>query len=418
MKRNPRILLTFILTLALVLVFPGRVRAEGPVYGDTVEAGEVIERDLLLVGREVSIAGTVTGNVVALGNQVVLTGVVDGNLILAGQNILIDGVVTGSVYTAALTIELGPQAVIGRELNAVTVSLTSAAGSQVGRDLNAIGLDAGLNGRVGRELHTVIGPIQLYNGLMRLLGFNELTIDLHFAPPPDTNSNLPVLRRSLLVRRPAEEPPPQTFDWSAWSLDRLRVWGVLFVLGVIVLWRAQQAADRSVHPLANRPGRTLAIGLLALVLAVGLFGVGVLLFSLVFALGLGLNFLGLWQLTIAVWIVAAALLALFLTALWAFLVYGTKLIVIHALSAWAFERLFHKKALWLDILALLAGTLAYALLTAIPYIGWIIAVLTTAAGAGAAWLAWRESRQPSVVDAPAAPPPEPPKRSRRQTTKA
>lgn len=415
MKQTPRILLTFLFTLTLVLAFPGRARAEGPVYGDTVAAGEIIERDLLLVGREVSIAGTVNGNVVALGNQVVLTGVVDGNLILAGQNVLIDGIVTGSVYTIALTVELGPQAVLGRELNAVTVSLTSAAGSQVGRDLNAIGLDAGLNGRVGRELHTVIGPIQLYNGLMRLLGFEELTIDLHFAPPPETDGSLYTLRRSLLVRRPAEEPPPETFDWGAWSLDRLRVWGVLFVLGVIALWRARQTADRSARPLSNRPGRTLAIGLLALVMAVGTFGVGILLFGLVFALGLGLNFLGLWSLTIALWIATAAVLALFLTALWAFLVYGTKLIVIYAFSAWAFERLFHKKAFWLDALALLAGTLVYALLTAIPYIGWIIAVLTTAAGTGAAWLAWRESRQPAVIDAPAAPPP---KRSRRQAAKA
>ncbi len=404
MKRIPRLLLAFLLILTLALALPGAARADGPIYGDTVEAGEVIERDLLLVGREVSIAGTVNGNVAVLGNRVVLTGVVDGNLIVAGQNVRIEGVVTGSLYTAALTVELGPGAVIGRDLNAVAVSLTAASGAEVRRDLNAIGLDAGLNGRVGRDLHTVIGPIQLYNGLMRLLGFDELILDLHFAPPPEGNGKLPAGGGRLLLLPPVEEPP-EAFDWAGWIGDRLRVWGVLFVLGVLALWRAKRTAEATSRPLLARPGRTLAVGLLALVLSIGLFGVGVLIFVLVFALGLGLNFLGLWQLTIALWIAAAALLALFLTALWAFLVYGTKLIVIHAFSAWAFESLFRRRAFWLDVLALLAGTLMYALLTAIPYLGWIFAVLTTAAGAGAAWLAWRESRQPAVVESPTAPPP-------------
>lgn len=411
MKQTPRLLLTFLLVLGLAFALPGSARADGPVYGDTVEAGEVIERDLLLVGREVSIAGTVNGNVAVLGNRVVLTGVVDGNLVVAGQNVRIDGLVTGTVYTAALTVELGPDAVIGRDLDVIAVSLTAASGAEIRRDLNAIGLDAGLNGRVGRDLHTVIGPIQLYNGLMRLLGFEELTIELHFnapASPPEGNGRLPSKGGRLLLLPPPEETPPAGFDWAKWGLDRLRVWGVLFVLGIIALWRAPRAAEGSAQPLPTRPGRSLAIGLLALVLAIGLFGVGLLLFVLVFALGLGLNFLGLWQLTIAIWIAAAALLALFLTALWAFLVYWTKLIVIYAFSGWAFEKLFRKKAFWVNLLALLAGTLLYSLLTAIPYVGWTLAVLTTAAGAGAAWLAWRESRQPTVVEAaPVSPPPKP-----------
>ncbi|MEZ0396378.1 MAG: polymer-forming cytoskeletal protein [Anaerolineales bacterium] len=417
MKPKQRILLTFLLTLGLVFALPGGVRADGPIYGDTVEAGEVIERDLLLVGREVSIAGTVNGNVAVLGNRVVLTGVVDGNLIVAGQNVLIDGLVTGTVYTAALTVELGPGAVIGRDLDAVTVSLTAAAGAEIRRDLNAIGLDAGLNGRVGRDLHTVIGPIQLYNGLMRLLGFDEFTIELQFnlpAPPPEGNGRWPAGRGRLLLPPPVEQQPPVAFDWAGWAGDRLRLWGVLFALGAIALWRARTAAAQASRPLLSRPGQTLALGLLALVLAIGLFGVGLLLFILVFALGLGLNFLGLWQLTIALWLAAAALLTLFLIALWAFLAYGTKLIVIYALSTWLFEKLFHKKALWLDLLALLSGTLLYTLLAALPYVGWIIVVLVSAAGAGAAWLAWQANRRPVAADLPGVPLPEAAKKSRRR----
>lgn len=401
MKSSGRILLTMILVLILTFGLPIQARADGPIYGDTVEAGTVIERDLLLVGQEVAIAGTVSGNVAVLGNQVVLTGVVDGNLIIAGQNVLIDGVVTGTVYAAALTVELGPGAFVGRDLDVVTVSLTSASGSEIGRDLNAIGLDAGLNGRVGRDLHTVIGPIQLYNSLMRLLGFEDLTIELRFdlpAPPPEGNGRWPSKSGRLLSIPPPEEQSPEEFDWSGWALARVRLWGVLFVLGALALWRARRAADRSAQPLLTHPGRSLGVGLLALVLSLGVFGVGILLFALVFALGLGLNFLGLWQLTLALWITAAALLALFLTVLWAFLAYGTKLIVIYAFSGWTFEKLLRRKVFWGDLLGLLAGTLLYSLLAAIPYVGWIIVVLVSAAGAGAAWLAWREDRRPAVVE--------------------
>ena len=251
---------------------------------------------------------------------------------------------------------------------------------------------------------TVIGPIQLYNGLMRLLGFDELTLELHFdLPAPEGNGGLQGPSRHLRVQSLQEEP----FDWVAWALDRVRLWGVLFVLGVIALWRARRAGERSGEQLLTHPWKALGIGLLALVLAVALFAVGLLVFVLAFAIGLGLNFLGLWQLTLAIWFVSAAVLAILMIALWLFIVYGTKLIVIYVLSAWAFEALFHKKAFWMDVLALLAGTLVYTLLVAIPYVGWIIGVLVSAAGMGAAWLAWRESRKPAIVEAPAPAPVEP-----------
>jgi cytoskeletal protein CcmA (bactofilin family) len=392
MKRTQRILLTLALTLVLAFGITSPVLADGPVYGDTVPAGTVIDRDIILVGREVSIAGTVNGNVLVLGNQVELSGTVDGSLVVAGQNVLLDGTVTGAVYAGALTVGLGPDAVLGRDLNTVTVSLVSASGSAIGRDLNAIGLDSGLNGHVGRDLHTVVGPIQLYNGLMRLLGFDELTLELHFdLPAPEGNGSLPDASRRLRVQSAQEEP----FDWGVWALDRVRLWGVLFILGVIALWQARRAGERSGGQLLARPWKALGTGLLALVLAVALFAAGLLAFVLAFAIGLGFNFLGLWQLTVAIWFIAAAVLALFLVALWLFIVYGSKLIVIYALSAWAFDALFRKKAVWLDALALLAGTLVYALLVAIPYAGWTIGVLVTAAGMGAAHLAWRERRRPA-----------------------
>ena len=123
---------------------------------------------------------------------------------------------------------------------------------------------------------------------------------------------------------------------------------------------------------------------------VALFG------ALIFSLGLALNYAGLWQLSLALWIAAYALLALGCVALWFFIVYGAKVIALYALSGWLAGLLSNSH--WVKAVALLLGTLVYALLRSLPLVGWAIAVLVTAAGMGTAWAAYRASRKPDPSD--------------------
>ena len=382
-----------ILTLTFVMAFgvtTPAAAAGGIVYGDTIPAGTVVDHDVVLIGQNVSIAGTVNGNVFALGNQVVISGTVDGSLVLIGQNAAIAGDVSGSTYALALTLDLPTGARLERDLYAATVSLTSGADSQLGRHLYALGLDAGLNGQVGGELHTALGPIQLYNGLMRLLGLDELTLKLHFeTPAPGASPQSALPSRHLRIKFLEPLPP---FDWGNWGLGLLRNWGTLFLFGLLAYWLARKPLQRSGEPLAARPWRTFGIGLVVLVVAFNLFIVALLLFVVIFAIGLGLNLLGLWQAALALWAVAYAALTVAVLGLAYFIAYGTKLIVAYLAVSWLFGKLTQRKAVWLDLLALLAGTVLYALLRSIPYAGWIIDVLVTAAGMGAAWCAWQDSR--------------------------
>lgn len=276
----------------------------------------------------------------------------------------------------------------------VTISLTSGDQSVIGRDLYAIGLDTGLNGRVGRDLHTVIGPIQLYNGLMTLLGYDELTIKLNFeTPQPVTSPTGSLISTRHNARIQLSALAPATFDWGKWGLNLLRNWAVLLAFSLLALWLMRKALDRSGEPLLSRPWRTLGIGLLALVIAFAMIGVALLISAFIFAIGLGLNFLGLWQLSLALWVAAYACLALALAALWFLIVYGTKIIAIYVTATWLFGKLFHRDPLWLKFLALLAGTVVFALLRAVPYVGWVFDILVTAAGMGAAWSAYRDSKK-------------------------
>jgi hypothetical protein len=388
-------LFTLALTFILAFSITTPAAAQGLITGDTIPAGVTYDHDAVLVGQNVVIDGTVNGNVFILGNQVSVNGKVNGSLILIGQNVGIGGTFDGGVYAAALTLDLASHAALGRDLYVATVSLTSGNASVIGRDLYALGLDSGLNGQVGRDLHTVIGPIQLYNGLMTLLGFDDLTIKLHFeAPQPASGSNGSLLSTGRHARlRIANAPQAKAFDWGKWGLNLLRNWAVLFLFSLLALWQARKPLDRSGEPLHTHPWRTLGTGLLVLVIAFALVGVALLLAVIIFAIGLGLNFLGLWQLSLALWASAYACLALALAALWFFIVYGTKIIVLYFIATWTFGKLFHRKAVWLDILALLAGTVVYALLRAVPYVGWVFDVLVIAAGAGSGWLAYRESRK-------------------------
>ncbi len=395
------LMLVSILLLSFGLPIP--VHAQSLVYGDTVPAGTVVDQNVMLVGQNVTVAGTVNGDVFVLGNQVTINGTINGSLILMGQNAVIGGSISGGVYAVVLTLEINAPASLGRDLYLLTVSVESAANSAIQRDLFAITLDAGLNGRVGRNLHTSIGPLQLYNSLMRLLGFEELTIKLHFEIPPSSfqpglassagNAGLTKIdfRPAHLRAAPKAIFQAQPFDWSAWGINLARDWIVLTVLGLLAYWLAGGILEKAGAALQARPGRTTLLGLLVFVISLNLFALALLLVALFFVLGLAMNSVGLWQLSIALWIVVYSILAFLLTVLWFFIAYGTKLIVIYMVFTWLFNRIHSSDAM--KMLAMLIGALIYSLLRSVPYIGWIVDVLVTAGGMGSAWLAYRLARE-------------------------
>jgi hypothetical protein len=190
----------------------------------------------------------------------------------------------------------------------------------------------------------------------------------------------------------------------------LRGWGVLFVFGLLWLWLRRNTLETAGAPLRARPWRTLAIGLLVLVISLNLFLVALLLMAVIFAIGLGLNAIGLWPISIALWVLAYAHLFVGLTLLVLFIAYGTKILVSYHLVSWLMSKTAWPRTTWMAVLALFVGTLIYTLLRSVPYVGWVIGLLVIAAGMGSAWLAYRETPRGAHVQGvagfprPAAPP--------------
>lgn len=404
--------IAFIIILIISSATPTSVHAQGMVYGDTVPVGTTVDHDVVLIGQNIMLAGTVNGNVFVLGNQVAVTGNVNGSLILIAQNAVIGGNISGAVYSSALTLELSSNAALDRELYVTAISLITQPGSVIGRDLFALGLDAGLNGQVGRDLHTSLGPIQLYNGLMHLLGFDQLTLKLHIDfPPPAGGGSGNGVQIALItphIHARLAKGPEQLFTGEAWALDLLRKWIVLAFFSLLAIWLTRRPLEKAGVPLGSSPIKTTAIGLVVFVIALNLFGVALLIAVFIFSIGLGLNFVGLWELSIALWIAAFACLALASITLWLFIVYGTKVIVVYLISNWLLTK-FAITSIWLKIPAMLIGILIYLVLNAVPYVGWIFGLLVTAAGMGSAWLAYRTELQnrphliPAQVESQAAP---------------
>lgn len=393
--RKMPVILIAVFLLATSLTTPAH--AQEIYLGDSIPEGTTLEQDVILFGSSVTIDGNINGNVFILANQAEVNGMVDGSIVLIAQNAVISGTVSGAVYAAALTIDLATHSELSRDLYAVTVSITSGMDSLIGRDLYAIGFDSGMNGQVGRNLHTTIGPIQLYNGLMTLLGFEELTLNLHIEVPPPTppagaGSGSLQLVSLRMVPLPAQKPvaPETGFDWRKWALDLARDFGLLLVLGLLALWLTIPTLRKAGEPLRAQPLRTFAIGLWMLVVAVNLLIFALLLTILVFGIGLGLNFLGLWFFSLLFWVVTYSILFTTVAALWFFIVYGAKILALYTITRWVVDHITPKQAFWVNALAFLVGLLLYVLLRSIPYVGWVFGLIVTSAGIGSAWLTWRQ----------------------------
>lgn len=414
----------FVVVILLGGVFslfsPARAQGIQVTFEDSVPAGTVIENDALLAGTTVKVDGDVEGDTLAVGSIVEVNGDVEGSLVAVGQNVVINGSVGGATYVAAVTLELGPEAALDRNLYYLGASLTSAEGSIIGRDLVTMSLGVQLSGEIGRNTVGIIGPWELFKQFMDLIGrpVFEPQTGLNSSGQPYRSQSEVVTLSSFLPRvgvlaltgsgeaqvnlKPAsiDELGYDAQSGSSIDTEQISVWlqwvvrefATLFVFGLLGIWLFSRFLKRSAQKIETKPLQATGYGLLGLVLSIALIGVAILVGLMILMLGIGLAFLSLWDLAWAVWGVGfTSLGAVFWLSL-LFVSYGTKVIVAYMVGMLILGRLV-PKANQYKILPLLLGLAIYVLLAWIPYFGWVIAILANAIGLGAAWLAYRDKGQ-------------------------
>ena len=405
------------------LVSPARAQGIQVTFEDSVPAGEVVENDAILSGTTVNIDGMVVGDAYAVGAVVEVNGEVDGSLVAIGQNVIINGSVSGSTYVASVTLELGEEAELGRNLYYIGASLNTAEGSMIERDLVTISMGGNFSGEIGRNTVGIIGPFEMFKLFMDLIGrpvFEPQTgLDSSGASyrVQDQSVNLagffPAVKPVALSRVSEQgltemksspvsigelEQSSQTetgIDSESvleWFQGVVIEFFTLLVFGLLGIWLFSSFLTRSGEQIKAKPLKSTGIGLLGLVISVALIGVVILVALLILMLGIGLGALSFWDLAWAVWGVGFTSLGLAFWISLLFVSYGTKVIVTFWVGTLILERLA-PKANQYRILPLMLGLLIYVLLAWLPYFGWVIAVLVNAVGLGAAWLAYRDKGQ-------------------------
>jgi cytoskeletal protein CcmA (bactofilin family) len=385
--------LALILSLAIVcMVAVEQVKARSLVPYGILPSGQVIDNDVFVNDQQVTVDGVINGDVFIIGNQVQVNGTINGSLFILGQNVVVEGEVSGTTYVLAVSLRLGSEAALQRNLYFVGVSLTTLPGSVIQRDLRTLCLGADIKGTIARDTRATIGLMRLIALIVNGLGF-----EFNMPQTGIQSSNLVALGSSGgLFAAPLaflfQQPSPggiDTAQLSAWLADRLKDFGLLLMLGALVYWLFRGPLNRTTQALRTRPLAALGYGFLALLIATNIFLVAMLVAGLIFVAGLWLGTLDLWSFALAFWALSFSALAFFLAAFWFVVVYGTKLIVAYLVSAWFFEKVAPKTDVP-HFVALAVGVLIYILLRSIPMLGWVVDVVVTAWGLGACWLAYRK----------------------------
>jgi cytoskeletal protein CcmA (bactofilin family) len=387
-------LLSAAILLAMIAAFcfvPVVHAQSGIIYGDSVPAGQVVNGDIVLTGPNVVVDGTVAGDLLAVGQNVTINGTVEGSLVAAGSKVVINGTVQGTAYVASVTMVVGPQANLNRNLYYSGVSLITKNGSILGRDLQALAFGSTTQGSIQGRTQAVVGPYEVFKWVIDQLKIN---IQLPATLSPTSFSGGAGGGQSLAKFQQNAVDQSQQFlsGLSGWGMPILRDLVPLLILGLILVWLFPDMVSKGARKISARPWYTLGIGLLIFIISINIIGVVLLLAALIFLVGLGFGFLSLWGLAAIWW--TLAFFALFLAATLFFLLvfYGSRLVVSYLIGLLILRKTA-ETSYWRRVGILALGLVIFLLIASIPVFGWVAAVIAISFGLGGIWQAYLERRK-------------------------
>lgn len=305
--------------------------------GETVRAFTAASGSVHLAGRRVEVRGPVGGNVYAAGYDVDVTAEVSGDATLAGRAVVVEAPVGGVLRVAA-----------GEVTVTAPVGALLAAGERIYLDAPVAG-----DARIFAE-EVEFGPNARIDGTL------TLTVEEDSEPP------------AAVV--PPERVERGVFDWEdrharegtfrivlGVIASALIAFGAVVAMQAVFLGGAPRWSEDLAFDVAERPFRSFGAGFLAFAAVIG--AIPLLLATLIGA-------------PLAVVVIVAAPILLWIG---------------YALGAWALGaavwRAFDRAApltFWARLGIGLVGLVLAVLLGLIPFAGWIVTVIVTLIGLGAA----------------------------------
>ena len=318
----------------------------------TVDVNAPIEGDLVAAGGRVTVDGNVAGDIIVAGRDVEIQTAVSDDVRAAGRNIRITAPVSGHVIAAGQSVSIEQDVSDWAWLAGDSVEVLGNIGSDLKIRAAKIKIDAEVDGNIeliGDELD--LGPNSVVRGDLRWRSRNDAEIS------PDAQIEGEFI----------EEPPPGLVEelgpGGKYSLPLNSILAVT-VLFLLFSRSLRLSADR----IATRPGMSVLIGFVVFcampILAVLLFFSG-----------------------IAVWLGFAVLLT------WVVLLLLGVLTGLFAASDLVLRRFREQPALWQSLAAIFVTVVVVALLTRIPWAGFILVVAILMLGVGAlCWNSWSTLR--------------------------
>lgn len=452
------LVLTIAVVMGVTIVQP--VHAAEIIKDGSVGKDEVINDDVFLTGNEnvvvdgtingmlftagrtVIINGTVNGDVLAFGSVITVseTGKVTGNMFLGAQTLDLAGQVTGSVFGGSAAMNVKNASSVGNNLYYGGFSLEAAKGSKVGKDLFAGVYQAILNGDITRDARVAGGAVEVRGSIGRNANFQveapggeEPQI---FMPPNSGPALPPTIKSGLRIdpnakiggkltytsqvaqanaiqaapsggivymtpvpseknEKPESAAAKTATAWGLGVLDLLRNMATLLILGALALWLIPDFYQKTVEQARTRTLPAAGVGFLSILAGyTGAFlAVIVLLAIIIF-----LSIITLGGLSGALFGIGFASLGVVIAAFTLMVSYGSKLVIAFLVGQWVMSKLAPTaggQRVW----GLVIGVALYAILRAVPVLGWVIGVVVTLVGLGAIYFTVRALMKPAAAPA-------------------
>lgn len=397
-----------------------------PRTGDdlTVDADETVDDDLYVAADTLTVEGTVAGDLVVAARRVVIDGTVEGDLIGAAQSVVVTGAVEDDVRVAVAELVVEDGAEIGDDTIVFGYALEAQEGSTIGGDVVVTGRQGVLDGQVaetlwgtaegieiggavGGDVDVTVGgggggfeatpqgiSVSAIDGGLAITDSAVIDGDVRYRSPSEADIAADARIAGDVVFDEVSRAAPEDDGVARQVLgrivDALRTFGTLFLVGFLLVSLLPRAAGGVSDTLRRRPWVALGWGVLFFPVVGVLLGV-LGLVTILLAVLLGVVTLG----GLAGFVVAAGLLAAFALA---FAVAVAVALLAPLAAAFLVGRLILRRS-WPDdlggrTLALLVGVAIYAVLQALPFVGWIVALVATLFGLGAiiVW-AWTSRRR-------------------------
>ncbi len=373
----------------MILVLPSYALTSRTGESATVGAEDIIEDDIILLGQNIDIAGTVIGDVYAFGQSVEITGEVGGSVFTGGANIVIDPRSVHSVWAAGGSIEILGTVIRNAVLTGGTICICENA--SVGKDLGVYGGKLSVEGSVNGTLRGSVGEFTLSGSSGRVkITADEATLKSSASIMGDmilTSVNDPIIEEGAMISgeqkllRPEAKESGKMFAALApmlalfFTMIKIVAFIAKIIVGILLIALCQKYVRRIMDTLIGKTWQSLGWGFLGVV--VGPVAI-VILFFVIIGFPLGIFFTYVYS---VLW---------YLASIFVGLVIGERII-----------KLFKKQGEISLYFSFITGIVILFLVGFIPILNFLVRVFTLLFGFGAVamgtWYLLKDMRTKEIL---------------------